>query len=216
MKLSPHSRKMAKTASAFTLIELLVVISIIAILAGLGFGGIQAAIQSAKKSQAKNDIFQIVTAVKAFAVEYGRNPIPSADAPAGKDVVYGSASSGKGNEQVLNILTASEGASAADIVNPRQVKYLQVNAAKNQTVPVSGLNTTKQWVDPWGAQYVIFLDGDYDSSTSVSTVYKDVGLNNNPPGTVVGSVAAASFGKDKMAGSNGSGKFANSDDVVTW
>lgn len=63
-----------RRASAFTLIELLVVIAIIAILAGLGFGAVQGALNSSKRAQARNDVNQVASAVKAYALEYGRLP----------------------------------------------------------------------------------------------------------------------------------------------
>src|SRR3954465_3753031 len=63
--------------SAFTLIELLVVIVIIGVLAGLSFPVYQSVQNSAKKTQAKNDVTQIVTAVNAFYTEYGKYPLPA-------------------------------------------------------------------------------------------------------------------------------------------
>src|SRR3954465_3132550 len=66
-------------AHAFTLIELLVVIVIIAVLAGLAFPVFQSIQNSAKKTQAKNDLTQIVTAVNAFYTEYGKYPIATDD-----------------------------------------------------------------------------------------------------------------------------------------
>src|ERR1041384_6644593 len=59
---------------AFTLIELLVVIVIIAVPAGIAFPVFQSIQNSAKKTQAKNDVTQIVTAVNAFYTEYGKYP----------------------------------------------------------------------------------------------------------------------------------------------
>ena len=71
----PHPRgSTLSKRSAFTLIELLVVIAIIAILAGLGFAGIQGAMQSSEKAQARNDVNQVASAVKAYLLEYGRLP----------------------------------------------------------------------------------------------------------------------------------------------
>src|SRR6266849_9756165 len=65
--------------NAFTLIELLVVIAIIIILAGLLFPAFQGVQQQARKTQAKNDLTQIVTAVNAFYTEYGKYPLVTAD-----------------------------------------------------------------------------------------------------------------------------------------
>ena len=59
----------------FTLIELTVVILTIAILMGLVFTAGQGMIDRARKTQAKNDLTQIITAVNAYYTEYGRNPI---------------------------------------------------------------------------------------------------------------------------------------------
>src|SRR5437763_11280261 len=68
---------------AFTLIELLVVIAIIVILAGLLFPALRGAQAQAKRTQAKNDLTQIVTAVNAFYTEYGKYPISAATDAAG-------------------------------------------------------------------------------------------------------------------------------------
>src|SRR5947209_5875520 len=66
-------------AGAFTLIELLVVMAIIAILIGLLFPAFRAVQDQAKRTQAKNDLTQIVNAVNAFYTEYGKYPLVAAD-----------------------------------------------------------------------------------------------------------------------------------------
>src|ERR1043165_2144956 len=66
--------EMEMKSRAFTLIELLVVIVIVSILIGLAFPVYQTIQNQAKKTQAKNDLMQIVTAVNAFYTEYGRYP----------------------------------------------------------------------------------------------------------------------------------------------
>src|SRR5712664_2384387 len=73
-----------RTAPAFTLIELLVVIAIIAILIGLLFPAFSAVQNQAKRTQAKNDLTQIVTAVNAYYTDYGKYPI----ATSGADVTF--------------------------------------------------------------------------------------------------------------------------------
>ena len=72
--LLPAPSSTQRKSSAFTLIELLVVIAIIAILAGLGFAGMKGAMDAGKKAQARNDVSQIASAVKAYLLEYGRLP----------------------------------------------------------------------------------------------------------------------------------------------
>src|SRR5205807_6350655 len=63
-----------RKSRAFTLIELLVVITIIVILLGLLFPAFRGVQDQAKRTQAKNDLTQIVTAVNAYYTEYGQYP----------------------------------------------------------------------------------------------------------------------------------------------
>jgi prepilin-type N-terminal cleavage/methylation domain-containing protein len=125
------ARRGAHECTAFTLIELLVVIAIIAILAGLGFAGMQGAMESSRKAQARNDVHQIASAVKAYLLEYGGLP-----------------ESGK----VIGSLTGE---------NPKRVVFLEAKTAKG-TPPKAGLAGGTMY-DPWGAEYVIKLDDDYDN-----------------------------------------------------
>src|SRR5438105_1714763 len=75
-----EARALPRHLQAFTLIELLVVIVIIAVLMGVAFPVFQSVQNQAKKTQAKNDLTQIVTAVNAFYTEYGKYPLPSSAA----------------------------------------------------------------------------------------------------------------------------------------
>ena len=77
---NPPAIRTRTDKQAFTLIELLVVISIIAILASLGFPAVNGAIDSARKARAGSDVAQIATAVVAYEVEYGRLPTHSGSA----------------------------------------------------------------------------------------------------------------------------------------
>ena len=69
-----HPRIVGRPPHAFTLIELLVVIAIIAILIGLFVPSLFTIYERARKTQAKNDLTQIVNAVNAFYTEYGKYP----------------------------------------------------------------------------------------------------------------------------------------------
>jgi type II secretory pathway pseudopilin PulG len=79
--------KRSADSQGFTLIGLTVVILTIAILLGLVFTAGQGALDRARKTQAKNDATQIVTAVNAYYVEYGKYPL--ADIKQGFDTLLG-------------------------------------------------------------------------------------------------------------------------------
>jgi len=121
--------------SAFTLIELLVVIAIIAILAGLAFPAVQGAMGSAKKAQARNDVNQLASAVKAFQLEYGKLPATKDDAA-----------------EVVKALIGSN-----TNVNPRNIVFFEPKTAKGGKKGWDGAN----YLDPWGSPYKVLLDLNY-------------------------------------------------------
>jgi type II secretory pathway pseudopilin PulG len=190
---------------AFTLIELLVVISIIIVLMGLLFPAFRGVQDQAKKTQAKNDLTQIVTAVNAFYTEYGRYPTAATtDATA----IFGPA--GSSNDTLFNELRGLAGAA----LNTRQIVFISPPDAKDQTNPRGGIkNSNGQYFDPWGMAYSIALDADYDNQITPNPY----GANNGAGASPLRQGAIAwSLGKDTTLGNKGDGKFTNSDDVISW
>ena len=100
--------------SGFNLIELTVVILLIMILMGFVFTAGQGMFDRARKTQAKNDVTQIATAVNAFYTEYGQYPIPSASQGSDYQILAND------NSVVINALRAS----AADTLNTRKIVFL--------------------------------------------------------------------------------------------
>lgn len=152
-----------KSSRAFTLIELLIVIAIIGILMALLFPAVNAALDTAKKTQAKNDVTQIATAVVGYETEYGKLPATNTT---GANI----------SSDVLQALMGSN----VNSLNPRQIVFLEVNNAKKGKSGVSN----NQFVDPWGYSYKIVYDGDYDNQvtagTNNETVRKKVAVWNDP------------------------------------
>jgi prepilin-type N-terminal cleavage/methylation domain-containing protein len=198
--------RLCQTPAAFTLIELLVVIAIIIILAGLLYPAYNAVQSQAKRTQAKNDLTQIVTAVNAYYTEYGKYPLVTAD------TTYGPA--GNLNNLLLNELRAT----AAATQNPRQIVFINPPYVKDPANPRSGIGTTTgadQYFDPWGTPYVIKIDGDYNNQ--LANPYT---LNAGAAPLQIG-VIAWSFGKDAQSGSvpgPAADKNAGNadDDVISW
>jgi prepilin-type N-terminal cleavage/methylation domain-containing protein len=193
----------ASQRAAFTLVELLTVIAIIAVLMGLLFPALNSAKDPARKTQAGADVKAIVTAIKAFQAEYGKYPMPATDQ--GTDKIY----SGSTQANVMNILRANE-----NIVNTRQISYIEPKMTKSANSKVGGLNPTDGiYYDPWGASsagtggtYFIAMDGNYDGALTGSGLPAYAGTSIPSP-SQYGAVAY-SYGKD--------GKIGTSDDVVSW
>jgi len=195
----------ARCEIAFTLIELIVVIVVITILMALLFPAFQSVQDQAKRTQAKNDLTQIVTAVNAFYTEYGKYPLVSAD------MIYGP--SGNANSALLNELR-----NVAASQNTRQIVFISPPDVKDPANPRSGIGTTTQtgvYFDPWGSPYYIEIDGNYDNKVA-NPYTADAGA---VPDLQIG-VIAWSLGKDKdgakapAAGGKKTGVY--DDDVISW
>lgn len=132
---------------AFTLIELLVVIAIIAILMGLLFPAAQSALNSAKKTTAKNQVIQIATAITAYETEYGRLPN-----------ITNMGLSGVGTGP--GILCTTNDASN----NPRGLIFLDSSVWKSG----KGGTNTAGFLDPWSNVYSVMLDTNYANTLSFS------------------------------------------------
>jgi len=131
-----YSIKSFPRPAAFTLIELLVVISIIAILAGLAFPAVNGAIESGRKAQARNDVHQIASAIRTFKLEYKKLPEPGSE---------------------IRVLVGED----VDGQNPKRLVFLEPKNARG-TPPKAGYLDGKMY-DPWGNEYVITLDDDFDN-----------------------------------------------------
>jgi prepilin-type N-terminal cleavage/methylation domain-containing protein len=205
-------QKNSRRPAAFTLIELLVVIAIIAILIGLLFPAFNAVQNQARRTQAKNDLTQIVTAVNAYYTEYGKYPIDTAVKGTG-DAAYST-----DNNAVFDVLRSMTGTTPGNALNPRAIHFIDPPLAKDQTNPRSGIqNSTGFWFDPWGSRYNVTIDGNYNNITR-APAYTDLSANyttaTDGSGDVgVGTgVIAWSFGKDGTQAAS----FKDSDDVISW
>src|SRR6266699_7110391 len=84
-----------RNPAAFTLIEMIVVMLIIATLTALFMGAATSVFDRARRTQAKNDVIQIATAVNAFYTEYGRYPVTVTSTAT--DAFFGSGSTPAGS-----------------------------------------------------------------------------------------------------------------------
>ena len=198
---------------AFTLIELLVVLAIIAILVGLLFPAFKAVQNQARNTQAKNDLTQIVNAVNAFYTDYGKYPISGTT-----DVTFGPGGSPTYNETLLRELRGCTGVTgdcvAAATLNTRQIVFISPPDVKDPTNPRSGIGTATankgQYFGPWGNNYVVRVDGDYNNQV-VNPYSANAGAT---PNLAVG-VIAWSLGPDQAGGSGDKNAGTAADDVIS-
>jgi type II secretory pathway pseudopilin PulG len=201
-------------AGGFTLIELLIVIATIVILMGLLFPAFKGVQDQAKRTQAKNDVTQIVTAVNAYYTEYGKYPVATDDTPItnNSDLFY-------------TLRAVALGANAGSVANTRQIVFISPPDVKDTTNPRSGIGTDGKYYDPWGTPYVVTIDGNYDNQ--IANPYSD--SDGSAGATPLRSgVIAYSFGKNGALGGGGAasskyapesgtaGKYKDSSDVISW
>jgi prepilin-type N-terminal cleavage/methylation domain-containing protein len=246
----PKTGLRARTARGFTLIELLTVISIIAILMGLLFPAVGAVKESARKTQAKNDVTAIVAAVRHYYTEYGKYPPFTTSPPTSGTVADQCVGESiprvtvQGDNSRLfyvlrgiddNTVTAapSPKINTTHVNNPRQIVFFEGKSVTNPNQPKGGFldpavgastgaaapTATGSFFDPWGKQYFVMVDADYNNVCNLTGIYENYNAGNSPRTGVI----AWSRGKDQVLGSpasagatTGNGILLNSDDVVSW
>ena len=154
MNNTPESLKtVKKNAPAFTLIELLVVVAIIAILAALLMPAANNALNSAKKTTAKNQAVQIATAITAYETEYGALPANNC-----------ANQTGTVDANMVNLLTST---------NTRALSFIDTSAWK----PGKGGTNGNGFCDPFNSNsvYKIGLDTTYANTLSNMPAQTNIG-----------------------------------------
>jgi type II secretory pathway pseudopilin PulG len=172
----------------------------------------------ARQTQAKNDLTQIVNAVNAFYTDYGKYPLAAGIAT---DTTFGLGGSPTTNETLFTELrgcsTVAGSCPAVAAINTRQIVFISPPDVKNAASPRSGIGITAggdmgQYFDPWGNNYVVRIDGDYNNQVA-NPYAANAGANPLQLGVI-----ALSLGADQMGGVGSADKNAGtaSDDVISW
>jgi prepilin-type N-terminal cleavage/methylation domain-containing protein len=201
-------QKISRNACGFTLMELFTVMGVVAIIFGIAYPVFISIMERARKTQAKNDLTQIVTAVNAYYTEYGKYPLVAA-----ADTTYGPVATP--NADLLYTLRAVPlGANLADATNPRKIVFIQPHDSKVSNPARAGIDSaTGAWYDPWGLPYRVAIDGTYDNQIA-NPYTASTGAGTSPLNI---GVISWSAGKDGKAPDNGGTQtFSDSDDVISW
>jgi prepilin-type N-terminal cleavage/methylation domain-containing protein len=127
---------------AFTLIELLIVIAIIAVLAGLGFAGVNGALKTARKTEVRAMANQIKLALSAYYAEYG---------------VYPTATN---TDSVFLGMMSPSGQSVAPTNNRRGIRFLEV---PDKFTNGNGIVTPRRfYTNDVQTNYQVRVDANYD------------------------------------------------------
>jgi prepilin-type N-terminal cleavage/methylation domain-containing protein len=228
--------------SGFTLIELLTVIGIIAVLMTLLFPAVNAVKENARRMEAKNMCMQIVTAVKQYYQEYGKFPPVEENPVAGTvtaDIVVGETAMGAvkaSNNALFNTLRAiNKTPNLDDKYNRRKVIFFESKAVASAAggkprggfydhVDGGGTPPAEQdgaLYDPWGHQYGVIMDSNYDNRIDLIGFYRDFsGADATTGAAPRQTVGAFAMGKDEKLGTKGDNNYKKgtevSDDVVSW
>jgi type II secretory pathway pseudopilin PulG len=216
-------RRSPDALGGFTMFEVLTVCVLIAILIGIGFPYYASVMETARKTQAKNEEQQIVTAVNAYYTDYGKYPIDTAVKGTG-DAAYST-----DNNALFDVLRNVTGTTPGNTLNPRAIVYITPPISKTGTK--GGVNsTTGIWYDPFGSAYNVAIDGNYNnivvapSYTDLATTYTtasngDVGVQAGvivwsfgKNGALGGGPAAPGFSAEPGTANN----FFNSGDAISW
>jgi prepilin-type N-terminal cleavage/methylation domain-containing protein len=218
----PFNAQQRERVRGFTLLELLVVITIIIILIGMLFPAFRGIQDQAKRTQAKNDLSQIVAAISAFYTEYGRYPLPTT-ATTDTAATYSAT-----NNVVFDILRydITRDPTTVNALNPRQIVFITPPIAKDQTTPKLGVQTSSGvWFDPWGYAYNVTIDANYNAVTTQTPPYTDLSPTYTQAGSDLGPKTGAiswTKGPDNQLGNAGDNQYKNtstgiqSDDVISW
>jgi len=155
--------------TGFTLIELLVVMAIIGLLAGIVVPVLQKAFLVGDRTRAMSEVRDLDGAIKRYFTEYGKMPVPAGYN--GKEAHEAETYVGDVQAAIVEALVNPDSS-----LNPKKIVFLDIDPSsfkddegkslKTTVEMLQRLSTGKPYQDPWGTDYGILLDLNFDGKIS--------------------------------------------------
>ena len=184
-----------------------------------------------KRTQARNDLSQIVAAVNAYYTDYGRYPLNSENEDIGADTVYGNPGGDFSNADLFNALRAIPDTryNTDNQLNPQLIVFFNHPMFNDSGKSRAGISASAaararrgsrvmpgSLLDPWGHEYAVFIDADYNNDVTQGLGWYYSDEYTSATNAVRLGVAACSLGKDGEWGNDDNGRASNTDDVLSW
>ncbi len=221
--------------AGFTLVELLVVISIIAVLAVIGFLTATKMLDKGKKVQALAQLRDLNVGFTMFVTDYQKPPIPPTKRD--YDTIYGDPKGKHQNGYLVAVLVGDskdftyDGQSfKVDDVNPRHQQYVIFPSKADGK---GGVGKDGNLYDPWGGEIIAAINAGIDPNNPDG--YTDFNNGNNDRRLYTfglgeykdksGAMETMprdqdfvfwTYGRDKVKGTAKSTAYTGSDDVINW
>jgi len=131
-----------RSPRGFTLLELLIVIALMVVLAGLLIPAFYKVQNEARTRRARVEAAVIGTAIQGYKMRERKFPAPPGDLRGGADVTYDGQGDNPDNRRVMDVLVNA----VPPVIDPGKLR----------------LDGNGNAINPWGGQYKIQLDLDYD------------------------------------------------------
>jgi type II secretory pathway pseudopilin PulG len=177
------------------MLELLVVISIIAVLAAIATPVTGRVINQARKADCNQQMANILTAIKAYQLEYGHIPIKSG-------AIEGTVlrtDSGDGRALMKCLI----GENTTTFANPKLILFYEPTYTSSRRGGWDATMGSEGLYDPWGNPFEILLDHNFDRTIDPTP------LDSGSTAPVRKDVLILSRGKDKDPAAVG-------DDLFSW
>jgi prepilin-type N-terminal cleavage/methylation domain-containing protein len=210
---SPAWGRLAHDAHGFTIVEVLTVMAVVAVLTSLLVAATGGAKEMGRNAHARSDLLLIVSAIKAYQIEYGTYPVR-------RDQDGGEVTFATDNSDLFNVLRdVPAGANTDHALNPRRIVFLDVASISDVAHPRSGI-AHGIWFDPWGPQdgklesgvYHVRIDaaGNHRVTNPYPGADPDESVNQGAESTIHTDVIAWSLAKDGVQ------TYELRDQVISW